>query len=120
MGFRLNRTYVLAFEGAMEGAYVKLKATPIGVALELRSSSASEGDEVLALLAEYVTEWNLEDEAGQPLPMTTEAIKANLEVPVVAKIIGEWYKAAVGVTAPLDPPAPEEVEPDIPMEPVTA
>lgn len=119
MGFRLNRTYVLEFEGAMEGAYVKLKATPVGVAMALRSGSSADGDEVLQLLAQYVAEWNLEDENGEPLPITAEAIRANLEAPVIAKIVGEWYKAAIGVTAPLDPPGADGTlrDEDIPMEP---
>lgn len=115
MGFRLDRTYVLQFEGAMEGAYVKLRATPVGVALELYGG---EGKAVpvrraAELLAEYVQEWNLDDAAGETLPITAEAILAHLEQAVVGRIAVEWYKAAVGVTAPLDPPTE-----DIPMEPV--
>lgn len=104
MGFRLDRTYVLEFEGAMAGAYIKIKSTPVGVALQLRSSSTTDGRGVLELLAQYVSDWNLEDADGAPLPITVEAIEANLEVPVIAAIVGEWYKAALGVTAPLDPP----------------
>lgn len=112
MGFRLDRTYVLQFEGAMEGAYVKLRATPVGVAMALRIGSSADGDEILELLAKYVSDWNFEDETGEPLPITVEAIKENLEVPMIAKIVGEWYKAATGVTAPLDPAVEQ-----IPMEP---
>lgn len=112
MGFRLDRTYVLQFEGAMEGAYVKLRSTPVGVALELRggasdSLSVQRGAE---LLAQYVLEWNLDASDGGTLPVTAEAIIGQLEEVVLVKILVEWYKAAAGVTAPLDPP----IE-DIPM-----
>jgi hypothetical protein len=110
MGFRLDRMYVLQFEGVMEGAYVKIKSTPVGVAIELRSSPLIE--RAAELLAEYVQEWNLDGPDDKPLPVTTEAILGGLEEVVVAKIIVEWYKAAVGVTAPLDQPLE-----DIPMEP---
>jgi hypothetical protein len=113
MGFRIDRTYVLQFEGAMAGAYIKIKATPVGVAMALRSGSSADGDEVLELLAKYVTEWNLDGLDGEPLPITAKAIKANLEAPVIAKIVGEWYKAATGVTAPLDPVV-EEIPMDVP------
>lgn len=115
MGFRLDRTYVLQFEGAMEGAYVKLRATPVGVALELRGgeSSSLSIQRAAELLAEYVQEWNLDGLDDEPLPVTAEAILAGLEEVVIAKIIVEWYKAAVGVTAPLDPPTE-----DIPMDPI--
>lgn len=113
MGFRLDRTYVLAFEGAMAGAYVKLKATPVGVVLKLRSDSWETVDELAVLLAEYVIEWNLDGPDGEPLPITAEAIINGLEQVVFVKIITEWAKAAAGITAPLDP-----VIEEIPMEPV--
>jgi hypothetical protein len=120
VGFRLDRTYVLEFEGAMEGAYVKLKATPVGVALELRGTpgealSIQRGAE---LLAEHVIEWNLDGPDDQPLPVTKDAILAGLEEVVIAKIIVEWYRAAVGVTAPLDPPGADGTltDEDMPME----
>lgn len=116
MGFRLDRTYVLQFEGAMEGAYVKIKATPVAVALKLRGSL--DVAEVADLMTTYVQEWNLDGSDGRPLPITAEAIVNDLEQAVIAKIAVEWYKAAVGLTAPLDPPEEKDVEPDIPMEPM--
>lgn len=118
MGFRLDRTYVLEFEGAMEGAYVKLRATPVGVALELRSSVPIE--RAAELLADYIIEWNFDDSDGNPLPVTKEALINDLEEVVFAALIKEWYKAAVGVTAPLDPPGADGTltDQDMPMEPV--
>lgn len=119
MGFRIDRTYVLEFEGAMAGAYVKIKSTPVGIALELRNSLSI--DRAVELLVEYVAEWNLDGLDDEPLPITAEAIKANLEEVVVAKILVEWYKAAAGVTAPLDPPGADGTltDVDIPMEEMT-
>jgi hypothetical protein len=43
---------------------------------------------------------------------------------ILQRIIGEWYKVAVGISAPLDPPSKdgqespgmESVEPSIPMD----
>ena len=116
MGFRIDRTYVLEFEGAMAGAYVKIRSTPVGVALELRSGIAA--GRAIELLADYVVEWNLDGPDDQPLPIDPEAIKGGLEESVVAKIIVEWYKAAAGVTAPLDPPGADGTmtDSDIPMD----
>lgn len=120
MGFRIDRSYVLEFEGAMTGAYIKIKSTPVGVALELRSSGVSI-DRAVELLVQYVTEWNLDGPDDEPLPITKEAILAGLEEVVIAKILIEWYKAAAGVTAPLDPPGADGTltDLDMPMEPVT-
>lgn len=122
MGFRLDRTYVLEFEGAMAGAYVKLRATPIGTVMKLRGTDSASNTELVELLAEYILDWNFEDVDGKPLPITAEAMLAELEQVVIVKIITEWYKAAVGVTAPLDPPGADGTltDVDIPMEPVTA
>lgn len=122
MGFRLDRTYVLQFEGAMEGAYIKLRATPIGTVMKLRGGDSASNTELVELLAEYVLDWNFEDADGEPLPVTAEAMLAELEQVVIVKVITEWYKAAVGVTAPLDPPGADGTltDVDIPMEPVTA
>lgn len=117
MGFRLDRTYTLEFEGAMAGAYVKIKATPVGVTMELRAAGM-EKDRAIELLAQYVEEWNLDGPDGKPLPITADAIKNGLEEVVVAAILVEWYKAAVGVTAPLDPPGADGTltDQDIPMD----
>ena len=122
MGFRLDRTYVLEFEGAMEGAYVKLRATPIGVVMKIRNGGWDTFAELAGLLAEYVQEWNLDGSDGAPLPITAEAILNDLEQVVFIKIISEWSKAAAGITAPLDPPGADGTltDGDIPMEPATA
>ena len=121
MGFRLDRSYVLEFEGAMEGAYVKIKSTPVGVALEMRQAGDLPIDRAAELLAEYVSDWNLDGPDGKPLPITKEAILADLEQVVLGKIFVEWYKAAVGLTAPLDPPGADGTltDVDMPMEPVS-
>ena len=102
MGFRLDRTYVLQFEGEMEGAEVMIRGTSVGVMLRLRS--AEEPEEVASLLAQHLIGWNFEDEKGEPLPLTKDAILTNLEGVVLGRIAREWYKAAVGITAPLDGP----------------
>ncbi len=116
MGFRLDRVYNLKFEGAMEGAWVKIRSTPLGVALQLRGGISA--FDAVGLLAQYVVDWNLEDQIGDKIAFTQEAIMNALEEVVVAKILIEWYKAAAGVTAPLDPPGTEGdfEETEIPME----
>lgn len=101
MGFSLNRNYILLFEDTdLEGAEVKLRATPVGVPLKIRNGLGDE--EIAALLADYVVSWNLDGLDGEPLPITAEAIIDNLEASVVALIVRHWMDAATGVTAPLD------------------
>lgn len=100
MGWRMDRTYVLKFEGAMEGAEVKIRATSVGTVLALRG--ASDPAVVAGLLSEYLESWNFDDEKGEPLGTSPEDILGGVEQPVLQHIAQEWYKAATGVTAPLD------------------
>ncbi len=119
MGFRLDRGYHLTFVGsALEGAEVHLKSTPIGVVLELMSDDINSARQI-ELLCEYVTEWNFETADDEPVPVTVDAVRAHMEEAVLGKVLLEWFRAARGVTAPLDPPSSDgasfPVE-SIPME----
>lgn len=124
MGFQLKRTYVLKFDGNMEGAEVRIRATPVATVIKL--SGCRDLEEMAELLCEYVESWNLDDLKGDPLELTPEALLANLEQVVLQKICGEWYKAAKGITAPLDPPSTdgsqseEETSADLLEIPMTA
>ena len=111
MGFRLDRTYRLEFEGALAGAEVAIKATSVGTVLKLRDDTSV--DSVAALLADHLIGWNLEDADGQPVPATKEGV-LSLEQPVLEAIARAWYQAATGVTAPLD--APNSMESSLEME----
>lgn len=119
MGFKLNRGYVLEFQGsALEGAEVHIKNTPIGVVLELLSDEITTARQI-DLLVEYVTSWNFETADGEPIPVTSDGIKAHVEEAVIAKVLLEWFRAARGVTAPLDLPSNDgerSQAPPIPME----
>jgi hypothetical protein len=124
MGYQLGRVYDLRFGGAMDGAEVKIRSTTVGRMLQLRQMIEDEDVPGLVdMLTEHLIEWNLEDPAGDPVPMTVEGLLANLEEPVLGVILREWYKAATGVTAPLDGPSTSSgpsLEESIPMETLSA
>jgi hypothetical protein len=112
VGFRLDRTYVLEFEGALAGAEVAIKATSVGTVLKLRD--VADAKEVAELLASHLIGWNLEDRDGNPIPTTAEGILDNVEEAILGRIAAEWYKAATGVTSPLD--GPNSMESSLDME----
>lgn len=131
MGKRLEpRTYVLEWGSGtyLEGATIRMRATPIDVSEKLENAGIVES---LPAFFRYLESWDLEVpvEPGSdeyvPLEQTPEAMTAALEMPVVKAIVQEWYRAAIGVSAPLDPPSgdgrpspgTENVELSIPMEP---
>lgn len=115
MGFRLNRTYKLRFDGALEGLEVDLRATSVGT-LAVMSDADAAG--LADLLEQHVERWNYEDQDGNPIPATAENF-LGLEEVVLTAICREWFKAAKGITAPLESGStsgstlPEE---SIPME----
>jgi|SRR6188508_330762 len=123
MGFKLGRVYVLEFEGvpAMEGAIVKLRSPSIDT---LDSLTSMKNAEVWKVMADHVIEWNLEDADGNPIPVTVDGITQNMEPQVPTLILRHWYRAARGVTAPLEPISSdgeqsqeeESTAPSMPME----
>lgn len=130
MGKRLEpRTYVLEWGSGtyLEGATIRMRATPIDVSEKLENAGIVES---LPAFFEYLIDWDIEVPDAQdpaeyvPLERTPEAMTAALEMPVVKAIVQEWYKAAIGVSAPLDRPSgdgqpspdTESVEQSIAME----
>lgn len=110
MGFKLGRSITLKFEGALEGAEIKLRPSSVNLYLELQKSPMT-FEELAELLSANVIEWNLDGLDDQPLQIETKAILANMEKVVLEKIHSEWLQAAGGVTAPLDSPSKDGEEP---------
>lgn len=100
MGFKVGRIYVLEFESTgMEGAVVKVRSPSIDTTEKVTELPE---EEARALLFEHITEWNLEDEAGA-IPVDLKEARARVEPSVLGLIAKEWYRAARGLSAPLDP-----------------
>ncbi len=80
---------------------MKIRSTSTATMLALREMT-EDTKAMVKLLADHVVEWNLETAAGEPLPITADFIMEELEEPVIAEILLQWYRAATGITAPLD------------------
>lgn len=117
MGFRLNRTYALTFEGDLKGAEVHMRSTAVATVMKVRSGL--DLPDLADQLAQHVERWNLDTREGTPLPIDAGAILAELEQPVIIAICRAWLQAATGVTAPLDDGSTsgeQSPEVDLPME----
>ncbi len=131
-GYR-RPNYRLTFEGSdMEGLEVVMRPMPLGHMLDL-----SELDNITSggvthvtpelrkqltgmidLFGEYLREWNLEDEAGEPVPASIEGFRV-LDFPAQCAIILAYVRAANGVASPLadaSTSGDQSVEASIPME----
>ena len=118
MGFRPEPTvFKLNFEGddQMKGCFVRVKGVSIAEFNEMSSVQGSAEDvnasnvvdkmnerdkKLQKRFLELVVEWNLEDEQGNPLPVTMEAF-GGLDKLAGNKIVAAWLMALVVVPAPL-------------------
>lgn len=129
MGFKVGRVYVLEFAGTgLEGAIVKARSPNVQDLEEVQADEVTE-QRIREIFFGYLLEWNLEREDGTPIPATLAAALQELEPTALTLIIKEWYRAAKGLTAPLDPrtlrprsdagepsPETESTAPSMPME----
>lgn len=99
--FQLQRTYALRWDdGDLAGFEVDIRSTSVAVMLQIRQS-ANDPERVAKHLAEHVIRWNYADDAGEVLPIVADSF-LSLEESVLAAIVRQWYRAATGVSAPLD------------------
>lgn len=126
MGYKRNpKVYHLKFEGEYDGLEVMVRSLSMGQLIQARGGGSGDGKdgtgELVELLAERLVSWNLEDEDGQPVPPTLEAIKGE-DNDLIFAIINHWTDAIGGVKAPLPEGSPAG-EPSqvasIPMEPLS-
>lgn len=89
-----------------------------GKLLEESAEAAEARTRMYELLASGIVEWNLDDEAGVPVPATVDGLRAQDAAFVIA-LAHAWLSAVAGVPAPLGGPSPDgqpSEEPSIPME----
>lgn len=101
----------------MAGLEVVCKRPSVGQ-IELFDKTDRQLDEQLVVLQTCLISWNLEDEDGNPVPITIEGLKSQ-DQPFLAALIDAWTGQAVKVPGPLGrslpsgEPSPVE---SIPME----
>lgn len=124
MGHEVSRTFKLEWPEThfLHGALVRMRSSPIGLTLRIRSGEMPWEDLVKAL-CDHVVAWDLECN-GVPLEIMPEEVIARVDKPVLVDIAKAWQDASNGVTAPLDSassdgqasPDTEELVQSIPME----
>ena len=111
-GFRLpQRTALLVFDGDYQGAEVRVKLdVPIGLIMHLMELQSTPADakgglEVYRLFSkEILLNWNLEDQAGNSIPLTMEGMKQI--TPAFANLIlTKWTEVAQNPPDPLSVPS---------------
>lgn len=85
--------------------YRKPSMTALGELVEVYQNADSEETAGLAVLehvcSRFLTNWNLEDDAGNPMPLNFNNIMAQPS-DFVFQIMEKWAEVAGGMSAPLD------------------
>src|SRR4051812_43884704 len=136
MGFKPKKTtYTLDFTNQgddYEGLQVRTGMLSLGAFLKISSIvdvplvqlTEADVDELFSQFATILLEWNIEDDADQPVPTTKEGLYS-LEFPFTMQIIVTWRDAMKGV-AESDPLAggsdsgATSLEESMPMETLPA
>ncbi|MFG3510252.1 hypothetical protein ACGF5F_32670 [Streptomyces sp. NPDC047821] len=125
MGYRhqIPRVNVRFEEGhEYHGFEAVLRKLKLGEWLEITGINGDAGvrhvGDQLEKMADRLISWNLEDEEGQPVPTTREAILEQDQGLMLA-VLNAWIDGITGVSAPLGPSSPAgepSLEASIPME----
>lgn len=98
---RIPRIYTLEFDGELEGLTVRVKSIKFGKVRQLlalmdaEDQDAETMDEIARMLADSIVSWDFEDEHGQPIPVTQEAVD-DLEFGEVMAITNKWLDEITG------------------------
>jgi len=108
MGYKLSRTvYKVRFEGTeYDGLEMSMGTLSVKEILEVEELMSGDDSKptfvaLVARLARAIQDWNLEDEDGNPIPVTEDALMG-FEVKLINTVVSAWVNAIVGVPAPLE------------------
>jgi hypothetical protein len=127
VGFPARRVYSLNFSEFpdLDGLVIKTRSATVGALRSFLEVADREEVEVEDQIAEFVAsviEWNLEDEDGQPVERTVEAVRAHVDRHYLLVILRAWVDTVVGVPAPLERRSPDGEQSPVelpPMEPLS-
>lgn len=108
---RPAKVYSIAWdEGDLAGLHVRVGGLSVGKMLELTkaaaevpedfSGSVTSVEPLIEAFAEKLSEWNLEDEDGNPVPATLEGVRQQ-DLGLVIPVIMRWMSAVADIPAPL-------------------
>jgi len=126
MGFREPSTIKLVFDenDELHGLEVQMRGMSIADFMQSSGLDGSDGDDAAATMKRFYTHlasWNLEDENGQPVPVTDAP---NRDSRMIRRLNNAWIEAVQGVHKA--DPLPESstsgensLAPAIPMAPLS-
>lgn len=94
MGYVARRVYKLIFDDH-DGMEVVVGAMNIDQFFDLMELRESDDDndrgKLIDMVAAHIRTWNLEDEAGEPFPVTSDSLR-QIDADILLAIINTWVK----------------------------
>jgi len=127
VGFSARPVYELVFaeDTGLEGLEVSARGADVATYLEILQAddlpAVEQIPQRLKLIAPLLVSWNLEDDAGSPVPTTWEGMQG-VDQRLLGQIIEAWLRMVAGVPGPLGRrstsggPPPTLPDVDLPME----
>lgn len=113
----------VTMRGMSAKEYLRIMRHMVGLNItEMTNESVAAAETVIGLMADYVTEWNLEDDDGKPVPPTAESL-LDQDLDLVLAVLTQWTTAIGGVAPPLPSSSngggsyPEASIPMVPLSP---
>lgn len=109
MGYRpVRKIYSLRFADEYEGLVVKARSATVEQFLEMQGLASNDDADkavdatadLLKRFADFLVEWNVEDDDGTPVPATYEGVLRQ-DFDFVNMIIWAWMEALASVDSPL-------------------
>lgn len=129
MGYRhQSKTFRLAFED-MPGLEVVMRSVPVGKLMDMAGladdfgngkASTGQVSDLFTMFADQLVSWNLEDDAGQPVPADLAGVRG-LDTDMVMAIFEGWFGELTQAPPPLPKPSapgPDPLMASLPMEPL--
>lgn len=104
MGHKRNsKVYNLVFDETTgyPGLEVQVRTLAMGQLLGIWTDEGSKAAETFELFMDRLVGWNHEDEQGEPVPATREAVLAE-DDDMINAIVKRWLAEVMGVSAPLE------------------
>ena len=124
MGYQAT-VYNLVFDD-LDGLEVKAHGTSVGQVRRFvtfgEEASFAETLEMFDAFAKALISWNLEDDAGEPVPATVQGIEEFPDSVLMSKIVNTWVRTVSGVDDELGKGSSSggpSLEESIPMEPLS-
>lgn len=107
MGFKIPKNNVrIAFDSTSpyHGAEIVMSLDiTIGKSMEIENLLQTDPERLVEEMVDLIVEWNLEDDLGQPLPVSMDSFREFIPLPLILELFNGFKKGMEGLVSVDDP-----------------